>query len=210
MPFRGGGVHTIALGCGLSGSSVVTQSIHTDIGQLKRIDRKSIAELFGVTAVVASLIFVGFQVKQTSEIRRMDYFNNALIGGVENRSLRHQHADIWFKGNGGASLEPVERMIYLDLFAAEFARVLYQSLQIRASSPDAELTVEIGFAGFLFRNPGARSAWEESMESRNRYIDPLRSTEHLSNSAAGGSKAFIARIQEYLQKLDILYPDEIS
>ena len=76
---------------------------------------REIAELIGICAIVASLIFVGLELRQgqrgaeiESGLIRAEWF-------FANRDAINDHADIWIKGNSGAELTESEAVIYGNL-----------------------------------------------------------------------------------------------
>ena len=50
---------------------------------MKRYDWKSIAELVGIAAIVASLVFVGLQLKQSQEIAIAEQYQNRADAALE-------------------------------------------------------------------------------------------------------------------------------
>ena len=54
-----------------------------------------VAELVGIAAVVASLIFVGLQMKQASDIAQNEVSLGVFATSIEIISEMSQYADIW-------------------------------------------------------------------------------------------------------------------
>lgn len=65
---------------------------------------KDIAELVGISAIVASLVFVGMQLEQSQRLAFADSVLAMGANGIEERSLQAEHIDIWLKGNAGDEL----------------------------------------------------------------------------------------------------------
>jgi hypothetical protein len=73
-------------------------------------------QVVGIFAVVASLIFVGFQMKQTHEIALAESLVNVSAIGIEERGLIAAHADTWQKACLGEQLTAQERVIVANIF----------------------------------------------------------------------------------------------
>ena len=68
-------------------------------------------QIIGIAAVVASLVFVGLQLKQSDEIALADIFESAAARGVEQRALVAANADTWRKACLGEQLTEPEKLI---------------------------------------------------------------------------------------------------
>jgi len=153
---------------------------------LKGASWKDTAELVGIGAIVASLIFVGLQMRQEQEIARAQALGDYVAGRIDYLLGMTAYADILVKANSGAQLDAVETHTLRNLVQlAEdhaFLEVLRQS-QLGGDLNTAELT----FASFLYRNPAARTTWLHIADDMERYVDPLRTTESLARTRASGS-----------------------
>ena len=67
-------------------------------------------QVIGIFALVASLIFVGFQVKQTDDIATDDLFDSIIVNTTELSSLIAENADVWARGCLGEELSYAERI----------------------------------------------------------------------------------------------------
>ena len=162
------------------------------------------AELIGIGAIVASLIFVGLQMRQEQKIARAQALSEYIATGVDVQIAINEHSDILVKGNSGAPLDEVERHKLRILMEAAEDRVFLQLLLQRQLGGN-QSTAELKFASFLYRNPVARATWLQLADDMERYVDPLRTPESLAGTRAGGSTAFRERIKSYLAKLDDLH-----
>jgi hypothetical protein len=171
---------------------------------VKTTDWKSTAELIGIAAIVASLIFVGLQMRQEQEIAQAQAIGDFIATGVEFRIAMTEHAGVLVKGNSGEQLDATETKILRSLVAAEEDRVFLQILidQTLGSSLN---TAELIFASFLYRNPAAREAWLQIADDMELYVDPLRTPESLARTRESGSSAFRERVKTNLVRLDELY-----
>jgi hypothetical protein len=73
-------------------------------------------QLVGMLAVVASLLFVGLQIRQSDEIAMSELLDNAAIRNLELSTLRADHADIWQKACLGGELSSSERVIASSIY----------------------------------------------------------------------------------------------
>ena len=62
---------------------------------MKTRDWKDAAELVGIAAIVASLIFVGLQMKQAQEIGNADRRLTQVANGIELMAFISEYANIW-------------------------------------------------------------------------------------------------------------------
>ena len=133
---------------------------------MKKTDWKGIAELVGIGAIVASLVFLGLQMQQTQQIAWNDYRLNRLESALEAESTRYQYVDIWLKGNAGENLHDDEREIYQGLLDSKWDQAFWNTVAQR----ELGLTLDIDihdFAVFLYQNPGARDFWLRARQQRN-------------------------------------------
>ena len=95
---------------------------------MKTMNWKGSAELVGMAAIVASLIFVGLQMRQTRDIALTESDWNRMLSEIETRRPIYEFPDIWAKGNAGEELNPSEAIIYRtlirDLNSLEFFKYL--------------------------------------------------------------------------------------
>ncbi len=73
-------------------------------------------QLVGMAAVVASLVFVGLQIKQSDEIAMVELLDNAAIRNLELSTLRANHADIWQKACLGDELSSSEKVVASSIY----------------------------------------------------------------------------------------------
>jgi len=171
---------------------------------MKSLGGKEIAELVGVTAIVVSLIFVGFQMKQEQEIAYAE-----ALGGYSATSLDFflaaaDYAEILVKGNAGETLTPVESHKLRTFIEAAETRLSLQMAQQQRLGGGLN-TGELKFASFLYRNPAARVAWLQLVKDIDQFVDPLRTPESLVRTQERGSGALRQRIKTHLARLDQLY-----
>jgi hypothetical protein len=162
---------------------------------------KQTAELVGIAAIVASLIFVGFQLRQEQNIAIAQTIQgfaetnaNLRIGGLE-------FAEILAKGNRGAELTDGEWIVLREYIQVREGTAALQIAAIRYLGGEFD-TLALRFAVHLHLNPAAREAWVRNRTDIESLVDPLRTDEDREDSYRGGSGAFRKSVQEYLDQLD--------
>ena len=139
---------------------------------MKKSDWKDIAELVGIAAIVASLVFVGLQIKQTDVIASLETQEYAATRNMSLMNLMAEHADVWQRGCVGDELTPTERLvvakIYWSYVTNNFAG--WRRLQL-AGFRDTSGQYQIdAFAANMHRYPGFREV-HESLQAWNELLD---------------------------------------
>jgi hypothetical protein len=76
-------------------------------------DRLQIAGMLGI---IASLVFVGLQLKQTDEIASIEGQENAVQRHYDMLSMMAESADVWQRGCIGEELSDAERVLFSKIF----------------------------------------------------------------------------------------------
>ena len=121
---------------------------------------KDIAELIGITAIVASLVFVGMQMKQSQQLAFAESAQMMRANSIEQGSLEAQHIDVWLRGNSGEELSREERAIYEILFTQKQNQWFFNWLALDRIGTEYEGVGPQSLARFLHQNPGAQAEWE--------------------------------------------------
>ncbi len=137
---------------------------------MKSNNWKDFAELIGIAAIVASLMFVGLQMRQAEVIARSEMNASILANRIEMHAAIIEHPDIWERGNKGEELEGDEAAIFsrLVFIVNEEAYSAVQQSIIWGQSEDADLDAAI-FAAYLHENPGARRVWRAREDRLSNY-----------------------------------------
>lgn len=154
-----------------------------------------VAELVGIVAIVASLVFVGLQMKQASDIALNEVSLGMLATGIEINNEMNEHADIWIRGSRGDELDETEAFVFDGLMqnlnnVAFFAR----TMRVRLGDDERQSTGVYNFARILHENPGARKAW---MEWQSKY-QPYRALKRMPLE----SESFSDQVREALKSMD--------
>ena len=137
---------------------------------MKSVNWRGLSEFVGIAAIVASLIFVGLQLRQSRDIALSELSASRHASRVELDNAIRDHADIWARGNVGDELNQADAVIYLRLInSMHWAswESWRQNLRFEQATP-SELSVA-DFASFLYKNPGARKAWTTYIDDRESY-----------------------------------------
>ena len=132
------------------------------------------AELIGIAAIVASLVFVGLELRQSQTIALVQSARDSLAVNVEHLDSINANIDVWSKGNAGEDLSESDTLVYQNLFRAHAGRAWSNWYSSRELGQFADIAVA-DFAGFLYENPGALREWRrfrEQTDRRRRTIVP--------------------------------------
>ena len=133
---------------------------------MKPISWKEAAELTGIFAILASLIFVALQLQQEEKLLQSEMRAAMVSNFVAVNNSIIENADIWVRGNKGEKLDQAESAIHAKLVANMNDHMFQLHQTFLVTEPESEEQVLAMFAGFLLDNPGAYQAWIDAMESR--------------------------------------------
>ena len=134
---------------------------------MKLNNSKVVAEFIGIAAIVASLRFVGLQIRQEDEIARLEYFSRYDEQVRQLNGLMLNYADIWTKGCLGSELSEADRLIFQKIYEGYVytTYILWVSQQMtKTSGNDGQFLID-AFTANLHRFPGfqeaelSRGAW---------------------------------------------------
>jgi hypothetical protein len=136
---------------------------------MKPRDWKEIAELIGIAAIVASLIFVGVQLKQEQQIALTEIYEASVSSATELDIAISENANIWLKSNRGEALSDAESLIINRLVAASYRRARGQANMRRIVGTFGTAAIR-DFAIELYENPGVRRVWEAQIDNEVEYF----------------------------------------
>ena len=165
---------------------------------MKSMGWKGGIELVGIVAIVASLVFVGQELRQTRDIALSERAGHMMLAEIEVRRPIYEFPDIWARGNAGEELNPSETVIYRtlirDINAFAFQRRLSAVIVDSQTAADA---AGRDMAGFLYENPGAQREWEALRDMIRKHREPHISGEYRN--------AFEEEVRANLEVLDRTY-----
>ena len=139
--------------------------------KLKATNWKDIAELVGIAAIVASLIFVGLQMKQSQEIAVAETYQQEIAAAYASGELASLNAEAVERANEGAQLTDAERFaleeyVRTKWLHAYFSRSHQRFLGRNTGGPIANTSF------FFCENPGLMRIWKEQIKRMSRDSGP--------------------------------------
>ena len=160
---------------------------------------KDIVELIGIAAIVASLIFVGLEMRQARDIAMSDGALANAANEIERYISLSENSDIWLRGNSDEDLNENEQLIFLNLVETAQATEFMEIARLRrVGADDIADTLTADFAAFLYENPGARRVWTKAHRDKIRYRSLLVPGIEIIDSQFGDT------VKTHLTKLDQL------
>ena len=161
---------------------------------MKQERLKSLIDIVGFVAIVASLIFVGMELRQTRSIAIGDGAYLNAEGQIETNNAINANSAIWISGNKGEALSDEDAAIFQNLVKNKAIHAFMGYVNLRRLDFDdaAEASVQ-GFSIFLFENPGARQVWLQQENLIEENFGPSKV----------GRTAWKKRVEESLARLDI-------
>ena len=128
---------------------------------MKSTDWKQFAELIGIAAIVASLVFVGLQLQQEEDVAvsQLSYELNARI--LEWSSLVSSKSEVWRTGLSGGELDESDQVQFEALAHAHISnqQARWQTRSRLQPGPADHVLIET--AQFLYQYPGLYRLWVE-------------------------------------------------
>ncbi len=127
---------------------------------------------------MASLIFVGLQLKQSEEIALSDLGESSVTWGIELSSLISDHAEVWQKACMGEELSPPERVIAGNIYWRYSQGNLNSWVRMETTNVgnyDSSFITN-SFAANIHRYPGFRKmaeSWTDWTSEGIHLDDPL-------------------------------------
>lgn len=159
------------------------------------------AELFGIVALVSSLVFVGLQLHQSDQIARAEIQAAQGMMSIELALLISDHSDVWARGIAEEELNDADTVVFENLVLA-VNDATYSLFKQKQQTGDEESAIRSlhSFAAYLHRRPGARRVWakrEAELEEDRNILDPA----NIINQSG-----YVVTISSDLNKLDQLRP----
>jgi len=133
---------------------------------MKRFDWKTLVELVGIAAIVASLVFVGLQMRQAQDIAYSERAQTQATNTIEITNEINEHPEIWARGLAGEHLDEIDEIVFGNLMLAWNDMAFFSSTAaLVLGNESAASFYVIDYGDFLYRNPGARQ-WFETRQTR--------------------------------------------
>ena len=136
---------------------------------MKSTDWKTVAEFTGIAAIVVSLVFVGYELRQSTAIARSDAyssFSSRFFELASSAALDQRMSDLISQVNQGAlpgDFKPEDR-VSIRMYQSAAVRVwegLFRSVQAGVLPEDA---LESAASGILINNKYFRSTWASTKQ----------------------------------------------
>ena len=125
---------------------------------------KDIAELVGIAAIIASLIFVGVQIKQDEQTATSDYVSNYSGRAGLLSEMIADNSVVWEKACSGEELADGERAVASQIYIRYYMHNYLTWLLYRAGLNQVEDdTPAEWFAESVWRHAGFRNMYQEHM-----------------------------------------------
>ena len=166
---------------------------------MKSKDWKDTAELVGIAAIVASLMFVGLQLRQEQDIAIAALGQSEVTSRTELNLGMSEFADVWDKSNRGEPLNGSELLIMESLIDAWFRRALIGSATREELGGGSGSTSRRIFSVLLYQNPGARGIWEVQRNREREYMRHMDPDNTFIDDFAENVRADLVRLDELKQ-----------
>ena len=168
---------------------------------LRSTNWKDVAELVGIAAIVASLVFVGVQLQQDQEIAEAQIHLGATANVAATTQSIADNQSVWRRGLVGEDLTPDERATFNAIARAIYQRhfgLYNRGLRLTLSSP--ELVVR-RFAFFAYQYKGLR----QYLATKFAEDESLRDI--YNRSGDRDDRDFSQQLADEIKRLDELTPN---
>jgi hypothetical protein len=124
---------------------------------------KEIAEAIGVTAIVASLVFVGLQIRQDDEIARLELIDRSTEQQRDLQVWISENSDVWIRGCAGSELDDVEQAIFqriVDIYISQTYNRWVVRFALTEQTGGGDQYLIDAYAANVHRYPGFRAAYD--------------------------------------------------
>ena len=125
---------------------------------------KTSAELIGMATIVASLIFVGLQLRQEQAIAIVDTYGSIVESSQGVLDLVGQHPEVWEKGLLGEELSTSDEIVFSGMVRSVVNHHTFMFIRFTRIGPGDPETLLHDFAYALYIFPGLRRRWETEGE----------------------------------------------
>ena len=147
---------------------------------MKTVDWRQIAELFGIGAIVASLIFVGLQIRQDHTIalaQNAAEFDDTML---EYSRIINANREVWIRGLEGAELSQEDQVAFESVAFAVWQKFTGLYRRDRFLNLGNGMLAARQLAGELYTYPGlrqyvlSRCRHRESIGQKISFCDDIR------------------------------------
>ena len=123
-------------------------------------------QVIGTFGLIASLVFVGFELQQNAEIATDDVYDSITVNTVELAALISENADVWSRACLGEELTDAERLTAGQIFYAWGTAnyITWKRFAIAdLSDADPQFLID-SYAANIYRYPGLRILGRSMLE----------------------------------------------
>ena len=133
---------------------------------------RALIQIVGLFAVFASLIFVGYEIRQTGRVAKEESLLSEQANVTSMQALVVENAEVWLRGCMGEELEPTEQMVFTRLYHTYVVVRFFSWLRTKeAISVGSDSLAITHMAANLYRNVGLRREWQLHGEWRKHVPD---------------------------------------
>jgi hypothetical protein len=162
---------------------------------MKSSSWRETAELIGIGAIVASLVFVGFQLRQESDIAAREGSSAFVATSVELARLFSDNEEVWRKGLKDDPLTESEQVTYNALvrvfFIERFNRFRRRQLSVGSGADVMEVPKFVAL--YMYQYPGLRRAMN-ALDTKNQIMRDV--------SGVDDSSQFLLLVRDFLKQYD--------
>ncbi len=160
---------------------------------MKSPNRKDLIELVGITAIVASLIFVGLQMRQDQKIAEAQAYVDAAAVHTDLNQYIENNKEVWIKGLDGAELSLADKWTFHALCRTIYLRKIAdweRAKRLDAGNPDF---FALSYAYDIHVYPGLRRFFDEVIESLEEQRSAFGRTRS-DDTFTSAVEAFVAEL----------------
>ena len=152
---------------------------------------REIAELIGVTAIVASLIFVGLQLQQDRRIGLADTVAMRAETTATITQLVNDNRDVWINGLNGAELSEADELTFYAIAETIETHLFTQYVRARVIGAGSPEDSQRGYAMAIYTYPGLRRIYVQEGDLR-RATRKAQERSPVSDGFRPGTEAYLA------------------
>ena len=156
---------------------------------------KVIVEIASALAILAGLIFVGLQMRQTQAISTAELQQEMIASTISLSEIVADNSDLLAKANAGDELNTSEQIVLDSLVYSHWGDAFFGQRRWAAVDHRAVDAPVRAFAFFLHENPGAMRVWK----TRQAKMADAR---NLLGGESGIQDAFDTQVDAYLSMLE--------
>jgi hypothetical protein len=163
---------------------------------------KEIAEIVAVVSIVASLTFVGLQLRQDKEIAAAQVYveSDGLV--FELSRMVNENRDVWIRGLNGEELSELDEVTFQTIAAAVYQRHRGIASRVTRLGTGTEGNRAKRYAYILYQHPSLRRVFMD----RVKFHDMRFAANSSISGAVEGRNLFDQTVLDSLAELDRLAP----